>query len=157
MASRNWKKQRPRSLPHAMELCLQHAKERLNRSVDQVADLMALPNKWRLYKWVENADMPSRYILGFQHACGIDYMTQYHAHSDHRLLIDIPLGRQVDASDLNKLQTLTNDAVGALISFAGGTTSAEEAMAAITLAMEGMAWHRANVEKHQQPELELDA
>ena len=156
MSRRDWKKLRPRSLPHAMELCLAYAKERHNRSVEQVADLMALPNKWRLYKWVENADMPSRHILGFEHACGIDYMTQYHAHSGHRLLIDIPIGRPVEAADLHKLQEMTNDAVGALIAFAAGTATADDVITATTQAMEGLAWHRANVEKHQQPELELD-
>ncbi|MDD5249668.1 MAG: hypothetical protein PHY45_11815 [Rhodocyclaceae bacterium] len=157
MSRRDWKKLRPRSLPHAMELCLAHAKERHNRSVEQVADLMALPNKWRLYKWVENADMPSRHILGFEHACGIDYMTQYHAHSGRRLLIDIPTGRPVEAEDLHRLQAMTNDAVGALIAFASGGATADEVIAATTHAMEGLAWHRANVEKHLQPELELDA
>ena len=157
MTRRDWKKLRPRSLPHAMELCLAFAKERHNRSAAQVADLMGLPNKWRLYKWVETADMPSRYILAFEHACGIDYMTQYHAHSGRRLLIDIPTGRTMEVEDLHKLQAITNDAVGALIAFASGTCDAEQTIAAITTAMEGLAWHRANVEKHQQPELELDA
>lgn len=157
MTSSNWKKLRPRSLPHAMELCLAFAKEKHHRSVDQVADLMALPNKWRLYKWVENADMPSRHILGFEHACGIDFMTQYHAHASRRLLIDIPIGRQVEAADLHALQAMTNNAVGALIAFAAGSATSEDVIAATTQAMEGLAWHRANASKHQQPELELDA
>ncbi len=157
MADVNWKKQRARSLPHAMELCLAYAREKHHRSVDQVADLMGLPNKWRIYKWVENADMPSRYQLAFEHACGIDFMTQYHAHSRRHLLISIPRGRNVEAADLHALQLMTNDAVGALIAFAAGTATSDDVIAATTRAMEGLAWHRANVEKHLQPELELDA
>lgn len=157
MSSRNWKKAQASSLPHAMELCLEFARARHNRSVDQVADLMGLPSKWRLYKWVEGADMPARHLRGFEHACGCDFVTRYLAHSAHRLLIDIPTGRHVEAADLHALQEMTNDALGALIAFAAGNVAAEEAIASITRAMEGLAWHRRNAEKFTQPELELDA
>lgn len=157
MANRDWKKARAASLPQAMELCLEHARAVHNRSVDNVADLMGLPNKWRLYKWVENADLPARYLRGFEHACGCDFITRYLAHSAHRLLIDIPRGRRVEATDLHALQQLTNEAVGALIAFAAGHVEAEDVIAATTRAMEGLAWHRANAEKHSQPELELEA
>ncbi len=157
MTNRNWNKVRPASLPQAMELCLEFARAQHHRSVDQVADLMGLPNKWRIYKWVENADLPARYLRGFEHACGCDFVTRYLAHSAHRLLIDIPRGRSIAAADLNALQSLTNDAVGALIAFAAGQADAGEVIASTTRAMEGLAWHRANTEKHHQPELELDA
>jgi hypothetical protein len=140
-----------------MKACLNYARAVHHRSVDNVADLMGLPNKWRIYKWVESADLPARYLRGFEHACGCDFITRYMAHSAHRLLIDIPRGRNIDATDLNTLQAITNDAVGALIAFASGKAEAEETLAAITTAMEGLAWHRANVEKHHHPELELDA
>jgi hypothetical protein len=143
-------------MEHAMKLCLDYAHDRHHRSIDQVADLMALPNKWRLYKWVEGANLPARYVLNFEHACGADFVTQYQAHSSRRLLISIPTGRNIKAADLHTLQGLTNDAIGALLAFAAGHQDAAETMAAITEAMEGLAWHRANVAKHQQPELELE-
>ena len=59
MVARDWKKARAGSLPQAMELCLEFARAHHHRSVDNVADLMGLPNKWRLYKWVEQADLPA--------------------------------------------------------------------------------------------------
>ena len=58
---------------------------------------------------------------------------------------------------MNALQAMTTDAVGALIAFAAGQAQAEDVIAATTRAMEGLAWHRANAEKHHQPELELGA
>ena len=140
MANRNWKHARATSMPHAMELCLAYARGKHNRSVDQVADLMGLPSKWRLYKWVEDASIPARYLLSFEHACGADFVTQYQAHSSRRLLINIPTGRNVATSaDLHELQRITNDAVGVLIAFADGQAEAEETITALTLAMEGLA------------------
>jgi len=157
MAAAKWKNGCPANLPQAMEWCLAFAKERHNRSAERVADLMGLPNKWRLYKWMEDASLPTRYLRSFEHACGCDFVTRYLAHSAHELLISIPVGKRVAASDLHTLQEMTNDAVGALIAFAAGSVGAEEVIAATTRAMEGLAWHRANAEKHHQPELELDA
>lgn len=155
MAKTNWKDARPTSLPNAMEMCLRFAREKHNRSVDNVADLMGLPNQWRLYKWVEEANLPARYIRAFEFSCGIDFVTRYLAHSAHRLLIDIPAGKQVAAADVHALQEMTNGAVGVLIQFAAGKASAAEVIAATTAAMEGLAWHRANAEKHEEPELDL--
>lgn len=156
MADKIWKVQ-ARSLVHAFDLCIQHARKRHNRSVEQIADLMGLSQPWRLYKWVAEGNMPAILIRGFEHACGANFVTRYLAHAGHQLLIDIPRGRHIDAADLNTLQAITNNAVGALIAFAASKAEADETLAVITAAMEGLAWHRANVEKHQQPELELDA
>lgn len=156
MADKVWKVQ-ARSLVQAFDLCVQFARKRHNRSVEQIADLMGLSQAWRLYKWTDEANMPARHIRGFEHACGANFVTRYLAHAGHQLLIDIPRGRHIDAADLNTLQGITNDAVGALIAFAAGKAEAEETLVAITTAMESLAWHRGNVEKHQQPELELDA
>jgi hypothetical protein len=155
MSDPRWKE--ARSLPHAFDLCVTHARTRHNRSVENIADLMALPQAWRLYKWIDEANMPARHIRGFEHACGANYVTRYLAHSGHQLLIDIPRGRRVEVTDLHALQQITNEAVGALIEFAAGHAEADDVIAATTRAMEGLAWHRANAEKHQQPELELDA
>lgn len=156
MAKTNWKQARPNTLPLAMVLCLRYAREVLNLSVEQIADLMGLPNKWRLYKWVEEANLPANLIRGFEHACGCDFVTQYLAHSSHRLLINIPVGKRVAAADVHAMQEMTTAAIGVLIRFAEGKASAEEVITHTTQAMEGLAWHRANAAKHDQPELELD-
>lgn len=157
MTSKDWKKARATTLPQAMELCLAYAREVNNLSVDNVADIMGLPSKWRIYKWVEDANLPLHYLRGFEHACGCNFVTRYLAHSAHHLLIEIPRGRRIGAGDLTALQQQTTEAVAALIAFASGQIDAAGVIAATTRAMEGLAWHRRNAEKHQQPELELDA
>ncbi len=154
MPDRVWKQQ-PKSLPHAFDLCVQYAKRQHNRSVEQIAELMGMPQPWRLYKWMEDGSLPARYIRTFEHACGCDFVTRWLAHSAHRLLIEIPRGRNVRAADLHTLQAMTNDAVGALIAFATNDATADQVIGTTTQAMEGLAWHRANAEKHAQPELEL--
>ncbi len=156
MPKRHWKRLRPTNFSHAMELCLEHAKAVHNRSVDRIADLMGLANKWIIYKWIESGRIPGILIRPFEHACGIDYVTRYLAHSDHKLIIDIPTGRNIDHTGIHTLQSKLHDAVGALITFYRDQSNAEETLAAITGVMEDLAWHRGNVEKFSQPELDLE-
>ncbi|QUN06462.1 hypothetical protein KDN34_03090 [Shewanella yunxiaonensis] len=151
----NWKKVTANSLRHAMELCLEHAKERKNLSVDRVADLMGLPNKWTIYKWLENGRMPAVLIRSFEHACGIDLMTRYIASSAGMLVIDIPAGKAADHKEINELQSGFAEAIGLLIKFYAGNAEADETIGALSNVMGGLAWHRQNVAKSGTPELEL--
>lgn len=155
MAGKNWKRLRASSISHAMELCLAHGKEKLNRSVDNIADLMGLPNKWVIYKWIESGRIPAILIRSFEHACGIDFITRYLAHSDHKLLIDIPTGRKATHQETNELSLALNETVGLLMKFHEGKVDAEETVTALTAAMEDLAWHRGTVEKAAQPEFEF--
>lgn len=155
MASRNWKRLQPHSLRHGMELCLEYARETRRLSVDRVADLIGLANRWTLYKWLESGRLPAVLIRPFEHACGADYVTRYLAATAQRLLIEIPTGRRCDAADINGLQASFTTAVGLLIRFYEGTASAEDTLAALTDALNGLAWHRVNVAKAQAPELPL--
>lgn len=155
MVKRNWKRLHPNSISHGMELCLLHGKESRNQSVDRIADHMGLENKWMIYKWVESARIPAILIRPFEHACGIDYVTRYLAHSAHKLLIDIPTGRNATPTELNELSLAMTETSAALIKFHAGQTNAAETIDMITAVMESLAWHRGAVEKHAQPELGL--
>jgi len=155
MKRRNWKTVQPTSLNHAMELCLQYARERHNLSVDHIADLMGLTSKWMLYKWLENGRLPSILIRPFEAACRINFITQYLAHSDHRLLIDVPSGRKATAKDINSLQIAFSSSVSLLLKFYEGKTEAEETLAKLNQLMESIAWHQGNVERHSQPEFDF--
>lgn len=154
MARRNWKRVSPTSLRHGMELCLKYANEKHNRSVDRIADLMGLTNKWPLYKWLENGRMPAILIRPFEHACDATYMTQYIATSAHKLVVDIPSGKPASNDDVLALQTGFNEAVNHLAKFYQGKADAAETMAALDLAMADIAGHRANVAQ-ELPELDL--
>lgn len=155
MAQRNWKKVQPTSLSHAQELCLEHARVKLNRSSDNVADLMGIPNKWNLYKWLENGRMPAILIRPFEAACGIDFMTQYLAASCHKLMIDIPTGRKASAKKVNDVQGSFAEAMNHLINFYNHDGEADETLAALSRVMGDIAWHRENVKKSASPELSL--
>lgn len=156
MSKRNWKRVQPYSLRDAMDKCLDHAREVHNRSVDTVADLMGLPSKWTLYKWVQEASLPSRLIKNFELACGVDFVSRWLAVSGGKLVIDMPAGRKSTPQDIHALQEVTNTAIGALIRFYNDQTDAGETLAAVQTALERLAWHKINVEKAHQPELPFD-
>lgn len=155
MAAKNWKRIQPTSLSHAMELCVEFAKARHNRSVDQIADLMGLTNKWSIYKWIENGNLPSRLIRPFEHACGCDFVTRHLVHSAHKLLINIPTGRPPKSPDLVRSHESFSAAMSLLTQFYEGKADAQATLGALTTMMEDVAWHHGNVEKHLQPELEF--
>lgn len=155
MTRRNWKHIQPNSLRHAMELTLEFARERKNLNVDRVAELMGLPAKWTLYKWLENGRMPSILIRPFEHACGINFMTRYLAASDHKLIIDIPTGKSGSQEDLLTLQTACNEAVNLLAKFYRGAGDIDETLTALNDVMAQIAGHRGNVMKASAPELDL--
>ena len=156
MSGRNWKRVQPGDLRGAMDLCLEYARAKHNRSVDSVAELMGLASKWTLYKWVQEASLPSRLIKPFEHACGIDYVSRWLVVSGGKLVIEIPKGRNGTPEDVQVLQAATHEANGAVMQFYEGKISAEKALAAIQAALENMAWHKGNIENYRQPMLPFD-
>ncbi|WP_029132706.1 hypothetical protein [Sedimenticola selenatireducens] len=153
MTRRSWKNRQPTSLRQAMEWCLEYARERHNRSVDRVAELMGLASRWTLYKWLESGRLPAILIRPFEEACGITYVTRFIGHSAHKLLIDIPTGRNATAKDINGLQASCTEVVGKLLAFYEGKVGTEETLATLHTTMEQLAYQQRTVEKHQQPEL----
>lgn len=138
-----------------MELCLEHAKSRHNRSLEGVAVAMGLANHWSLYKWVASGNLPARLIPPFEAACGINLVTRWQASAGGNLLVPIPSGRAVRAADINELQGLLTAAVAAILAFVDRRAEAAAVIEAITAGLAGLAWHRANIEKHCQPELDF--
>lgn len=135
---------------------MEYAREKHNRSVDRIADLMGLANKWVLYKWLESGRMPAILIRPFEAACGIDLVTRYIGHSANKMLIEIPTGKRVTSTDLNELQSSFAGAVSLLVEFYERKNGSDEALAALTGLLEDVAWHRKNVQEHLQPGLELE-
>lgn len=155
MNARNWKRVNPGSLIEAFRLCKDHARERKNLSVERLAELMATSAD-ALYKWLATGRMPANLIPAYEHFCGIDLVSRHLALSAGKLVVSMPTGRAVSPTDVQQLQSVLNDAVGAILAFAAGNAEAGEALAAIEAGMGGLAWHRGNVLKHQQPELDLE-
>lgn len=152
---RNWKRVRPTSLLHSMELCTDFARETKNASVQRIAELMSEKTHHTIYKYLESGSMPLVKLRAFEHVCGANFVTRWLAASAGLLVIDIPTGRSADGNDVMALQETLTEAVGALLGFYSGKTPADEVLARITAGMEGLAFHRENVRKFDQPELDL--
>lgn len=152
--SRNWKRIVPTTLIDAFRLCKDYAREKRNLSVERIAELMGVTADV-LYKWLANGRMPAILIPVYELACGIDFVSRHLAVSGGRLVLDMPSGRHVKPTETYELQTALNDAVGAVLAFAAGSIQAEEALAIIDQGLGNLAWHRGNVAKADQPELEL--
>ncbi|MGY1949487.1 hypothetical protein [Pseudomonas pergaminensis] len=156
MNRRRWKNVRPTSLRHALELCKDFAIDAHNKSVQRIADEMGLPDHWALYKWLQTGRMPANLIRPYERVCNCDYVTRWIAASAGRLTIDMPTGRNCNAQDTQVLQELLTTAAGKLLAFYAKNSEADETLAAIQEAMEGLAWHRGNVSQTQHPQLELE-
>ncbi len=144
----------PQSLRAAFELDKAHALKHRRLNVERIAELLGTTPA-TLYKWLETDSMPVRALLGWQHLTGATHVVRYLASREGSAVIQIPAGRMPDAADVHILQATLNVAVGALLDFIDGKASREECMGELSTGLESLAWHRANVEKTEQPELEL--
>lgn len=156
MSIKRWKKKQPNSMQEAIRFCLDYAVHKHNRSVQRVADLNGI-SEWVIYKWMSDGSIPSRRIPPFEMACDCHYVTAYLAHSAHKLLVDIPRGREASRDDLLDLQNQLNDAVQKLRSFSQEPTedASSATIRALTEAMTALAGHRENVQKTINQELAL--
>jgi len=153
--SRHLSKPLPTSLRAAFEADKAHALARRRLGVERLAELMATTPA-TLYKWLETDAMPVNRLAAWEHITGSDCVVRYLAASAHRVVIDIPHGSATGPQDVQGLQTTLNHAVGALLDFHAGRLDRDGCIAAITGGLEVLAWHRENVRKNDQPELELN-
>lgn len=154
MTRKRWTAKQPTSMQEAIRLDLDFALHKHNRSVARVGELCGV-TEWTIYKWMQEGSIPSIRIRPFEFACGATFVTQYIGLSAGKLLIDIPIGRDVDQGDLMDLQNTVNSAVKLLTDFYRGKANNSDVMLGVTAAMEQLAGHRENVRKHAEPELAL--
>lgn len=143
------------SMRNAFDLVRIAAHKNHRISAERMAELLGVPAS-TFYKWVEETRMPVDKLALFEHIAGCHAVTAYLAHRAHLLVIQIPRGRGAAPRDINALQGVLNDAAGALIAFTDGTLPADATMARLTEGMEALAYHREDVRKHAQPELDLE-
>lgn len=153
--AKNWKRVQPNSLRDALRLCKDYALEKKRYKVERIAVLMDVTPDL-LYKWLGTGKMPASLIPAYEYICGINFVTRWFAASTGHLIIPIPTGRIATAGDMNALQELLNAAAGKLIQFYANKADATSTLASIQQGMEGLAWHKGNVEKHLQPEFQFN-
>ncbi|MCK9987425.1 MAG: hypothetical protein AzoDbin1_03897 [Azoarcus sp.] len=143
----------PGSLRAAFEMDRDHAK-RHRRSMEHVAELMD-ETPGNLYKMTENGTMYVSRLLGWAHHTGSDAVVRYLAARLGKVVIDVPPGRATESADVHALQAALNASVGALLGFMSGELDRDACMATLGAGLESLAWHRENVRKSDQPELEF--
>lgn len=156
MMRRNWKRVRPASLIEALRLCKEYAHEKANLSVERIADRMGATHD-SLYKWLATGRLPAILIPAYEHACGCHFASAWLNTCAGKLVIDMPTGRAVMLADLVELNSGFAQALQLLTDFHAdpAKTDAETTVAALTVHLQQVAWHRANVQQHGAPELEF--
>ena len=145
----------PTSLRAAFDADKAHALKHRRLSIERLAELLGTTPA-TLYKWIETDAMPCRALIAWQHLTGAGHVVRYLASREGGVVVQIPHGRPPEADDINALQRTLNDAVGALLEFIAGHSDREQCMAALATGLEALAWHRENVRKADQPELEFE-
>jgi len=145
------------SLRAAFEQDKRTALNKHRRGMERIAELMNNMRPGTLYDWIEDLRMPVGLLPAWEHATGGSAVMRYLVSRGDRVMIDIPRGKPQVATDVQGLQGVTHEAIGALIAFGNGEKTADDTMAALLHAMTAMAWHRENVKKTDQPELEFEA
>ena len=155
MSRRNWKHVRPSSLVQALRLCKEFAQERANLSIERIADRMGVTHD-SLYKWLATGRLPAILIPTYEHACGCHFASDWLAASAGRMVLELPTGRRSGQTDMVELNSGFAAALQLLTNFYA-TPGADPAVTVIALSnhMEQVAWHRANVARHAEPELEF--
>lgn len=144
----------PTSLRAAFEADKAHALKHRRLSIERLAELMATTPA-TLYKWLEQESMPARALIAWQHLTGANNVVRYLAACEAAVVIAVPVGRAATADDVHVLQATLNGAVGALLGYMSGDTDRDATLGKLGAGLEGLAWHRENVHKSAQPELDL--
>lgn len=144
----------PSSLRAAFEADKAHALKHRRLNVERLAELLGTTPA-TLYKWIETDTMPVRALIAWQHLAGATHVVRYLASREGAVVIAMPTGRAASADDVHGLQATLNDAIGALLDYLAGSLDRDATLALLTSGLESLAWHRANVEKSAQPELEF--
>lgn len=144
----------PSSLDEAIDRQLEAA-NKLGLPPKRMADLMGIEVK-TYYRWLAESSMPLNRVRQFEAFCRASFVSEYlcMAHGN-RVVIAIPSGRKASPSDLADMQATVTAAIAKLMRFCQDRTGAAETVAELTVALSQMAYHRENVLKVAEPELDM--
>ncbi len=144
----------PSSLDDAIQCQLATA-EKLGLVPKRMADLMGVDVK-TYYRWMADSSMPLNRLRQFETFCQASHISEYlcTAHGG-RVVITIPTGKKAKASDLGEMQANFGRVVMLLEQFYRDQSDLTETIEALTCALSQVAYHRENVIKNGNPELEL--
>lgn len=154
MSRQNWNQLVPQSLSGALQLNKDFAISTKQMSVPRIADRIGCSTD-SLYKYLGGATMPANLLIPFMEACHRVYPLQYMAHSLNLLLIPMPRGRKAEHKTLVQLNMFCSQVMALMLSLQSGEANSKDVVNHLTLLLESIAYHRAEVQKQVQPELDL--
>ena len=144
----------PNSLRAAFEADKAHAIKHRHLSIERLAELKGTTPA-TLYKWIEQESMPAKALIAWQHLTGAQNVVRYLAAAEGAVVVVIPTGRATTAEGVHALQATLHEATGALLDYMAGHLDRESTLGKLGAGLESLAWHRENVRKGDQPELDL--
>lgn len=144
----------PNSLEDAVEMNVEAA-AKLRRPAKVMADLMGVELK-TYYRWLADTSMPLNRVRQFEAFCGASFVSDYLCTAaGNRVVIPIATGKRAAVGDVADVQANAAAAMALLARFYVDGVGTEETLAAMTRTLSEFAYHRQNVMKTGQPELEL--
>ena len=148
-----WNRLQASSLREAFRLNKEYARKFKRLTVPAIAELVGISED-RLYKYLSNASMPTNLVPAYEHVCGVDFVTQYMAIRNHKILIEIPTGKKANEMEVSELQQISAEAISLLIKFYMTHEDLDKTTVALTSLISGIAFHKENIQT--QPELDLE-
>lgn len=125
----------------AIDECRAHAKLNYFRAVKDIAEIMGV-DVWVLSKWVENSRLPVEEIPAFEAACGCNALSKCLAAAGGYMTIPAPTGRYAKVASSAEVHLHVAAAIAESVAAEIDPSSSDEAVMAISKAIESLAWLR---------------
>ncbi|MCG8993249.1 hypothetical protein LH427_09715 [Laribacter hongkongensis] len=144
----------PTSLDEAIERQLDAA-AKLGLVPKKMADLMGVEVK-TYYRWLAESSMPLNRVRQFEAFCKASHISEYLCTAQgNKVVIAIPSGKKAAVIELSEVQANAADAMALLARFYQDKVGLDETVSALSRVLSQVAYHRENVLKAGEPELEL--
>lgn len=144
----------PTSLDEAIERQLDAA-AKLGLVPKKMADLMGVEVK-TYYRWLAESSMPLNRVRQFEAFCKASHISEYLCTAQgYKVVIAIPSGKKAAVIELSEVQANAADAMALLARFYQDKVGLDETVSALSRVLSQVAYHRENVLKAGEPELEL--
>lgn len=133
----------------------QDAANRLGLPPKRMADLMGVELK-TYYRWLADSSMPLNRVRQFEAFCKASHISEYLCTAQgNKVVVAIASGKKAMVAELAEVQANAADAMALLARFYQDKVGLAETVAALTAVLSQVAYHRENVMKTGEPELEL--
>lgn len=147
-----------KSVPTSLDEAIEHqldAAAKLGLVPKKMADLMGVEVK-TYYRWLAESSMPLNRVRQFEAFCKASHISEYLCMAQgNKVVIAIPSGKKAAVIELSEVQANAADAMALLARFYQDKVGLAETVSALSRVLSQVAYHRENVLKAGEPELEL--